>query len=241
MNRTKPENEEQELIGFFTSMFWHEFIRTSIDNEELEVLLADGWRHFGTWFYRHILSLNGDELSKVLPVRINLARFRQSKSQRKLWRRNNKRVRVVFRDAFIDREKELMFSRHKQRFKSNVPETIYTFFSSCPSKIPAHTMECCLFDGDKLFGVSFFDITLHCTSAIYAMFLPEYSGWRPGIYTMLAEVDFSISNNKKYHYMGYAFRESSFYDYKKQFYGVEVYDWNGHWRAYERETGAATD
>lgn len=201
-----------------------------ISPEELDYLLADGWRHFGTFFFRDMMSWNQGKLSEIIPLRINLARFKFSKSQRKTIRKNGD-TRMIFREAFIDEEKENLFYKHCVRFTHNVPQSIYDFLSPHPARVPCHTVECCLFDeNNKLYAVSFLDVGAQSSSSVYAMFDPAYSKRSPGLHTLLAEIMFSLENKLSYLYTGYAFKESSHYDYKKNFQGTEFYNWNGIWR-----------
>ncbi|HNM06329.1 MAG TPA: hypothetical protein PKK05_25645, partial [Leptospiraceae bacterium] len=53
-----------------------------------------------------------------------------------------------------------------------------------------------------------------------------------GIYTMLLEIEYSIQMKKDYYYPGYAYVETSFYDYKKNFNGLEYLDWNKGWKPF---------
>ncbi len=205
--------------------------RQNVPPWELDILLAEGWRHFGTFFFQDRMGWNNDKLSSIIPLRINLKDFRLSKSQKKILRKN-KDTRIVIRDAFIDEQKETLFYKHCARFKQNVPQSIYDFVSHHPSYLPCHTLECCLYDAqDTLYAVSFFDVGQVSTSSVYAMFDPDYSRMSPGLHTLLLEILYALQNNKKYLYTGYAFQENSHYDYKKKFTGTECYDWQGNWYA----------
>ena len=202
---------------------------------QLEVLLSDGWRHFGTFFFRDKVSWNNGRMSPVIPLRVNVHTFSPSKSQRKILRKNTEaKVEVVFREAAITAEKEDIFHAHCKRFKDNVPSSIYDFLDRNPAKVPCGcTQECALYLDGKLFGISFIDVTPTALSSIYAMFLPEYATLSPGLYTLLMEIEYALKTGKDYVYTGYSFAENSHYDYKKKFKGTEFYDWQGVWRPLE--------
>ena len=53
------------------------------------------------------------------------------------------------------------------------------------------------------------------------------------IFTMLAAIRYSVTLGCRHYYPGYACREPSIYDYKKNFAGAEAYDWRGRWRPLE--------
>lgn len=197
---------------------------------QLEILLADGWRHFGTFFFRDRVSWNNGKLAPVIPLRINVNQFKPSKSQRKVLRKNTG-IEVVFREAYITPEKEDIFYAHCQRFKDNVPSSIFDFVDRNPSIVPSgSTKECCLYLDGRLFGISFIDVTPGALSSIYAMFLPQFSAYSPGLYTLLMEIEFAKAHGKNYVYTGYSFAESSHYDYKKKFAGTEFYNWEDAWQ-----------
>ena len=126
-----------------------------------------------------------------------------------------------------------MFDRHKTRFNENVPEKLSIFAGEEPATIPCETKEICLLKDEKLVGVSFWDIGSNSTSSIYAMFEPEESKRSLGIYLILTSIRLSNQIGKTFYYPGYAYRESSHYDYKKKFSALYYYDWSGNWRAFE--------
>jgi arginine-tRNA-protein transferase len=87
-----------------------------------------------------------------------------------------------------------------------------------------------VFDGSELVALSYLDLGERATSSVYGMFEPAHSRRSLGIYTMLLEIEFSRRRGCAFYYPGYATREPSAYDYKKQFQGLEVLNWEtGAW------------
>jgi arginine-tRNA-protein transferase len=199
-----------------------------VSDSDLDLLLADGWRHFGSYFFRDTEAWYEHRPVNIIPLRIRLADFRPSKGQEKIIRKN-KEVRVVVQAAFIDEQKHRLFEQHKQRFKDNVPNSLYNFLSENPAEAPTRVKEIGLYDGERLFAVSFFDVGEAALSSIYAMFDPAYSALSPGIFTLLQEIEYGLAQQKQYLYLGYAYDTQSFYDYKKNFAATEYYDWQGRW------------
>ena len=78
------------------------------------------------------------------------------------------------------------------------------------------------------------DIGATATSAVYAAFEPAESKRSLGIFTMLCAIEHSRSLGARYYYRGYAYREPSLYDYKKNFAGLAYLDWNSGWKPYEK-------
>ncbi len=210
------------------------FLRDHATPEQMDWLWAQGWRHFGTYFFRYSVSSHWGGVRHVLPLRVDLEKFSPSRSQKRVIAKNRD-LRVVIRDSFIDDAKEDLFYSHSERFNDNIPDSIYSFLSDEPATSPCANREICLYDGDRLLASSFLDIGKISTSAVYAMFDPDES-WRSlGIFTMVEAIRYSRELGCRYYYPGYAYREPSIYDYKKNFTGLECFDWNDGWQPFLRE------
>lgn len=195
---------------------------------EMDFLLAEGWRNFGTYFFRHNIGIFRGSFRRVIPLRIRLTDFTFSKNQRRNLLRNRD-LQIVIRPIQIDREKEELFERHKTRFEEYPPDSLYVFLSHEPATIPSRSLEICAYENGKLLAASFFNEGLDSVSGIYAMFEPDQTKRGLGIFTMLLEIQYAINKDKRFYYHGYAYEGPSFYDYKKRFRALEMYDWEGHW------------
>jgi leucyl-tRNA---protein transferase len=191
---------------------------------QMDALWANGWRHFGSLFFRYASSWHDDEQVRVLSLRIDLQKFSPSRSQRRVLKRSAD-VRVEFGQATIDAEREIMFARHRLRFKDNRPDSLSDFLSSAPSQVPCEAKECRLFASDRLFAVGYFDVGDEAVSAVYSMFDPAESRRSPGIKLILEEIRWATEHDFRYFYLGYCYDQQSFYDYKKRFGGSEYLDW----------------
>ena len=205
------------------------FIAGSVSASEMDLLWAQGWRHFGTYFFRYSMAENEGALCQVLPLRLKLSTFAVSRSQQRVLKKNRD-VEVIIRDAVIDAQKEALFLRHRTRFKQNIPDSIHDFISDSPATVPCRTQEVCVYDGDRLLAASFLDIGEQATSAVYAAFDPAESARSLGIFTMLCAIGQSQALGCQYYYPGYAYREPSPYDYKKRFCSLEALDWESGWK-----------
>jgi arginine-tRNA-protein transferase len=205
-----------------------EFYAEAVTPGQLDMLLADAWRHFGAHFFRYSLGVYRNEIRRVMPLRIRLADFTLSKSQRRVLRKN-KDLRVEIRPIAITHESEALFHRHKQRFDHGIPKSIYDFLSYDPATVPCDGRELAVYRDDKLVAVSYFDVGSTCISGIYAIFDPDESSRGLGIYTMLKEIEYAIETGHTLYYQGYAYEGESFYDYKKRFTALERFDWKGCW------------
>ncbi len=201
----------------------------SVTPDELDALLADGWRHFNTRFNRYNLSFHQERMVRVMPLRIRLDEFRPTRSQKRVLR-NNRDLTVAFEPAAVAAEVHDLFERHKRRFTHSVPSSIHVFVSNDPARVPAPCMHVAVRrPTGELLAISYFDVGETSTSAIYGCFDPEETRRSLGIFTMLKVIEHSIAAGKSYYYPGYAFDAPSFYDYKKRFGGLETFDWQGNW------------
>lgn len=213
-----------------------EFYALAVSPAQTDALLADAWRHFGAHYFRYNFGFLNQEIRRVLPLRIRLADFNRSKSQRRICGKNQG-LQTVVRPIEITKEKENLFERHKRRFTHGVPNSIYDFLDSADAaNTPCEAKEICVYENEKLLAASFFDVGKTSVSGIYAVFEPTITARSLGIFTMLLEIDFALKQGKDFYYSGYAYAGNSFYDYKKRFAALETYDWKtGAWK--EKDKG----
>ncbi len=206
-----------------------EFYAGVVEPPMLDILLADGWRHFGTHFFRYNYGIYENEIRRVLPLRIRVPDLTLSKSQLRTLRRNA-HLHTEIVPMQISPEIHDLFNRHKERFKSGVPDSLYDFVSG-DAEAPTQCRSVVVRDNKRLVAASFFDIGKRSISSIYGIFDPAEKARSLGIFTMLKELEFARENGKTSYYHGYAYEGASYYDYKKRFGALEIFDWNGGWSA----------
>jgi arginine-tRNA-protein transferase len=204
------------------------FLCWSADARRMDELWAEGWRHFGPVFFRYRRWQYKGRDYAVTPLRIDLTRFTPSRSQRRVVARNRD-LRVEVCPTELDAETERMFEHHRLRFHEQVPDSLDNFLSYKPSTVPCRNETVRVYSGARLVAAHFLDIGEDSTSAVYAMFDPLESRRSLGIYTMLLAIEHTRRTGRRYYYPGYATREPSPYDYKKNFAGLEQFDWRGRW------------
>ncbi|TAE24077.1 MAG: arginine-tRNA-protein transferase [Candidatus Kapaibacterium sp.] len=199
----------------------------------MDAFWADGWRHFGTYFFRTHIDLLDNVPMHIRSMRIRVRDFAPSKAQRRILRKNND-VRVEFQPIRLTEAHEVLFEKHKQRFTSNQPLNLHDFLSQEPAITPCLAYECRVSNTDnKLLAVSFLDVGENALSSVYAMFDTDEAARGLGNFTLLAELEFARHSGKEFLYMGYVHEEHSFYDYKKHFAASEYYDWRGTWLPFD--------
>ncbi len=207
-----------------------------VQPEVMDELWAVGWRHFGLEFFRASLMADEMSLKRQIALRIDLGRFEMSKSQRRTFRRNE-HLDLKIASASPGVEERKLFDAHKTRFARNIPECLKDFLGDQPAGKPCECLQFSVRDGPRLVAASFMAVGRQACSSIYAVFDPECSDRRLGIYTMLAELQYAKAQGHLHYYSGYATVEASCYDYKKKFSALEYYDWDGSWAPIEELFG----
>ena len=209
------------------------FICWSAGPEALDGLWAEGWRHFGPIFFRYRRWRHGGRSLTITPLRMELSRFGPSRSQRRVLARNRD-LRVEVGPTALDAETFEMFEAHRRRFRADVPDSLHDFLSHEPAEVPCRNETIRVYAGQRLVAAHFLDVGRSATSSVYSMFDPAESRRSLGVYTILLAVERSRQLGCLHYYPGYACREPSPYDYKKNFGGLEEYDWRGRWHPLER-------
>jgi arginine-tRNA-protein transferase len=205
------------------------FLCWGADGGRMDALWAEGWRHFGPIFFRYRRWRHAGRSLNITPLRMELARFRPSRGQRRVVARNRD-LRVEVRPTALDEETFEMFETHRRRFRTDVPDSLHDFLSPhAPSEVPCRNETVRVYDGERLVAAHFLDVGQTATSSVYSMFDPSESRRSLGVYTILLAVERTRRLGCRHYYPGYACREPSPYDYKKRFDGLEEYDWRGRW------------
>lgn len=195
--------------------------------QEMDARWSQGWRHFGRDFFRYSLSLNEDgSWHRILPLRLVVADFQPTARHRRILKKNAD-LTVEIAPAAVDDARESLFFRHRERFVSNIPDSLRVFLPSpAPATEPCECREVRLTDsGGQLLAVSYFDLGHESCSSVYAMFEPAASSRSLGICTFLHEIAYAQQSGRRYLYPGYATVEPSHYDYKKSFPALQSYHW----------------
>lgn len=220
-------------------MLDHPFLEAhlpEVSPADIDMIWADGWRNFGANFFRNQIDYVDEKWIEIVPLRINLEKFSFRKHQRKLLRQQAETI-VRYQPIAIDAEREAMFQKHIHRFKENKPNALANFLGESPGIIPTLALECALYDEQqKCYACSYFGVGASSISSIYAIFDTDYADRSPGLHTLLEEINFAQAHGKQYVYLGYSHKVSSYYNYKKNFNGLEAYDWQGNWTDFEEKS-----
>ncbi|MEM9848298.1 MAG: arginine-tRNA-protein transferase, partial [Bacteroidota bacterium] len=204
-------------------MFTSKKYPEQISGQELDDYLEMGWYRMGqSIFTCHFLSF-GERLYSAIWLRLPLKGFKFKKRQRKLMRKNE-HFRVLIRPANLDKSKEDLYQKYRWYcFKGNIAISLKDSLLDGKNRNIYNTLECCIYDEDKLIAVSFFDCGINSISSILGMYDPDYQSYSLGYYSMLLEMRYGLEHQFEYYYPGYVVPGYSRFDYKARIGQVEYF------------------
>lgn len=195
--------------------------------------LASGWFRGSVMLYKmELLCLEGD-LRSVVNIRLDLDRYARKKSHRKIIRKVEEQFTFTYGIASSNAAKEGLYTNHKKRFKGFIHPTLNDYLHSSMGQTVFDTREVCVYDGDRLIAVSFFDCGEKSMASLLGLYDEEYAGYSLGMYTLLKEIDFALQKGYRWFYPGYVLDQSSDFDYKLRLGEYEYYNANQRWSKFE--------
>ena len=191
--------------------------------------LASGWFRGAVMLYKMDLLCIDNELYSIVNIRVKLENFMFRRSQKKLLRKVDGKFRTVFGEACPTPEKEALYTAHKHRFKGFIHATLEEYLKAGLDTTVFDTREVCIYDGDKLIAVSYFDMGEKSMASLLGLYDERYAEWSLGKVTMLKEIEFGIDNERQWYYPGYILDQDSSFDYKLELGSTEYYTQDNSW------------
>jgi arginyl-tRNA--protein-N-Asp/Glu arginylyltransferase len=185
-----------------------------ISRDHYDALMASGWFRGTGIVYRSEIVCIDEQVFAVQNIRFPLADYSAGKKHRKILRTNNSRFTYSIGEPSVDERKEELYRKHTKRFKAFVHQSLAEIVYFTKQGCEFDTKELCVYDGDKLIAVSYFDIGKQSMASILCIYDQSYYKSSLGIYTMLLELEYAQSQGVKYYYPGYVLDRPSSFDYK---------------------------
>lgn len=198
-----------------------EMLRVSaIDEGEFEALLEQGYRHFGTLFFRPWCRA----CHACLPIRVRTAEFRRTRSVRRVLERARE-LEVEVSAPQPSREAYALYCQHKERFRDTNPdadpvdyaEFVESFFHAFPC---SRTLQ--IRERGRLLAVSHFDLTPNLLSAIYCYYDPQDLPRSPGRLAVYLQIALAAEQGIPFVHLGYYIAANPHMRYKSGFQPNEV-------------------
>lgn len=182
-----------------------------LDEYIYEALLNKGFRRSGHIFYQN--QCKGCE--SCIPVRIVVDQFAPSKSQRKIWRKNQD-LRLEVLPAKFDEEAYRVYDAFtKDRYNSSASAEEFQQFlvkTAVDTQMVKYYLE------DRCIAVGWLDILDQSVSSVYFAFDPEYGKRSLGHFSVMKEIELCRQMGKQYLHLGFWVAECQAMAYKSKFY-----------------------
>ena len=163
-------------------------------------LLTMGDRRVGKALYRP--SCPGCRACETL--RIPVAEFVPSRSQRRVWKRGQRELRVQLAGPTHSDGHVALFNKHRRLRDLAHHEGAMTpeGYEAWLVQTCCETVEIRYFRGDVLVGVAITDMGEHAASAVYTYFDPDHSELSPGIFSVLWQIAWARKLGLEHLYLG---------------------------------------
>lgn len=195
--------------------------------------LALGDRRHGFLLYRP----NCGACTACEAIRIDVAAFEPSKTQRRVWRRGEEAFAVEIGAPVVTHERVHLYNRHKAERglltgdgTLDAAEYGHFLVDTC-----ADSFEIAYRRDGQLVGVAVTDRAADSLSAVYCFFDPDHSRLSPGAYSILKQIQFCREWGLRYLYLGLYVRGCPAMAYKTGYLPHERLV-GGRWRRFDRQT-----
>ncbi|HMP78703.1 MAG TPA: arginyltransferase [Pirellulaceae bacterium] len=202
----------------------------SITPSEMDRLMEHGSRRTGEFIYR----THCPQCEACEAIRLNVAQFSPSASQRRALRRGDAIWRQQIGPLFADQQRVDLFNLHRRVRGLNrsdqdidTDEYHWGFVRSC-----FLSFEMTYWHGDQLVMLAVCDRGERCLSAVYTFYDPRIRGHSLGTYSVLKQVEYCRQQNIDHLYLGYYIAESPAMRYKARFLPNERLQ-RGKWIRYD--------
>ena len=198
---------------------------------EYEQKMDEGWRKFGPVLFHPICA----ECSECRPLRIRVAEFIPSRSQRRALAKNADLI-VRYGRPTVDDTRLALYNRYhtKQELQKGWPEGERSAddyaFSFVHNPVPA--VEISVWEGETLRAIVLTDVTPSTVSGVYHYYEPEGESRSLGTFAMLQTIILAQKLTKPWAYFGYWVAACPSLSYKANFQPCEILTETGNWEAY---------
>ena len=191
-----------------------------VDLPLFSMLSRSGFRRSGAMLY----APNCPSCKACISVRIPAKRFKMSRSQKRVWKKN-KDLHTVIEDVGFDQSQFDLYLRYQQHRhpESTMCDTDpkkYTGFIESPF---AQSKFLCFYHEKQLIGVCVIDQFTAGISAVYTFFEPTYADRSLGTYAILYLLYLARRHDVPYIYLGYWVENSEKMAYKTNFKPIQGY------------------
>lgn len=195
------------------------------DADDYQELMDLRFRRSGEVFYRP----ECDECAACVPIRVPVAEFRASRSQRRVWRRNADVHAEFAAPAYSDELYEL-YERYQEVVHDGVMSASRDGFREMFCESPIDTLALYLRVDGRVIGYGVVDVCPRSLSSVYFFYDPALRERSLGVFSALLELEECRRRALPYWYIGYYVADCRKMEYKRQFEPYELLGADGEWR-----------
>lgn len=208
----------------FPTVFFARYQVWQLTPLEIDEMLLNGYFRSDLHVHSTLARFVDNAWRPSLMVRISLNDFHWKKSLRKLFRRNNELFEIKIRPFEPRKEIDELWQKFKTEIHqwSLVPDLTFHLFRGNYSTA-FQTWEVSVYEKGKLIAFSIFDKGQKSIASLEAAYDPNFRKYSLGIFTMLTEISFCLSNGMDFYYPGFYPKGTPMFDYKLRPGNVQFY------------------
>lgn len=171
-----------------------------LTRDELDARLRTGDRRQGLLLYR--TECGGCQACE--PIRVDVHTFEPRRTQRRILRRGNERVRIEIGPPVVDEARVELYNQHKRIRGLAAGDTTMDAdgFRAFLVDTCCETFEMRYWVGAHLMGVAVVDRGAESLSAVYFFFDPQFERLSPGVFSILQQIELCRRWGLRYLYLG---------------------------------------
>ncbi len=192
----------------------------NVETALFSMLSRSGFRRSGNMLY----APKCPTCNACVSVRIPAVRFKPSRSQRRVWKKNSN-TKVTLEEVRYEEkhfELYLKYQRHRHSDSSMCDDNPEKYIGFIESNYASSKLLCMHLD-EQLIGICVLDQFEGGLSAVYTFFDPQYSHLSLGTYAILYTVKLARLHDIPFVYLGYWIDQSQKMDYKRNFKPLQGY------------------
>lgn len=209
-----------------------QYPQQAVEPEQLDDLLANGYRRSGWFYYRTACPT----CNECRPLRVDVRRFAWTKSLKRVLKRGDAELRVECREPSSDEQRVQLFNLHRNArdMSRDDADTDAAGYEAFLCNSFNTTFELSYHVGDRLIAVAITDVGAESLSAVYCFFDPEFDHLSLGTYSILKQIQIAERNEMEWLYLGMYVAGNRHLKYKARYYPHERFC-EGRWQRFERE------
>lgn len=184
--------------------------------EQFDRFLEEGDRRTGPLLYRP----SCPACQACEAIRVPVRRFQPTRSQRRVWKRNEGEIEVIRTRPDVTAEHLALYNRHSRERALSLREDLaterdYRFFlvETC-----VDTWEVQYRVNGRMIAVSILDFGRTSVSAVYHYFDPDVSWRSMGVYSVLKEIELCADLGLEWYYLGLYVEDCRHLNYKATYW-----------------------